>query len=208
MKSVRTLVIAFATFLVTATTLAASFASQAEVLSPYQVASKAGENLFSEIVANKAKLEEQPDFMAQIVEDNLMPYVDHRYAAYKILGKNLKKTTKEQRTNFVKTMREYLVQTYAKALAQYNNETVRFEAVGKHEGKKIVPVKAIIENPNKDLIIVFKMRKNSKTKEWKAFDMVVEGISLLSSKRAELGNRIRANGIEKVTTELANLTSH
>ena len=52
----------------------------------------------------------------------------------------------------------------------------------------------------------FKLRKNKNTLEWKAFDMVVEGISLLSSKQAELSNRIAKEGIETVTLELASIT--
>lgn len=35
--------------------------------------------------------------------------------------------------------------------------------------------------------------------------MVVEGISLLSSKEAELGNRIAKQGIEQVSVELASI---
>ncbi len=53
--------------------------------------------------------------------------------------------------------------------------------------------------------LVFKMRQNKKTGQWKAFDMVVEGISLLSSKQAELGKRIAKQGVEQVSTELAAL---
>ncbi len=53
--------------------------------------------------------------------------------------------------------------------------------------------------------LVFKMRQNKKTGQWKAFDMVVEGISLLSSKQAELGKRISKQGVEQVSTELAAL---
>ncbi len=53
--------------------------------------------------------------------------------------------------------------------------------------------------------VVFKMRQNKKTGQWKAFDMVVEGISLLSSKKAELGKRIAKQGGEQVSIELTAL---
>jgi len=50
------------------------------------------------------------------------------------------------------------------------------------------------------------MRQNKKTGQWKAFDMVVEGISLLSSKKAELSKKIARQGVEQVTIELAALS--
>ena len=49
------------------------------------------------------------------------------------------------------------------------------------------------------------MRQNKKTKQWKAFDITIEGISLLSSKQAELNGRITKQGIDQVTLELVAL---
>ncbi|MCV5682131.1 ABC transporter substrate-binding protein, partial [Escherichia coli] len=53
-----------------------------------------------------------------------------------------------------------------------------------------------------DIFLEFKLRKNNKTGEWKAFDMVAEGISLLSAKQSELGGLIRQNGIDAVIAQL------
>ena len=47
--------------------------------------------------------------------------------------------------------------------------------------------------------VSFKVRRNRKTNEWKAFDMVAEGVSLLDSKQAELGSVIRQKGLPYVT---------
>jgi phospholipid transport system substrate-binding protein len=47
------------------------------------------------------------------------------------------------------------------------------------------------------------MRQNKKTQKWKAYDMIIEGISLLSTKQAEISKRIKKNGVDQVTLELA-----
>ena len=74
------------------------------------------------------------------------------------------------------------------------------------KNKRIVGVKTqIIEQGAPTINVVFQMRKNKKTAEWKAFDIVVEGISLLSSKQAELNKKIAKQGIDHVTLELAAL---
>jgi phospholipid transport system substrate-binding protein len=43
------------------------------------------------------------------------------------------------------------------------------------------------------------VRKHKKTGDWKAYDMVAEGVSLLDSKQAELSSLIRQKGLAYVT---------
>jgi len=109
---------------------------------------------------------------------------------------------------FVIVLKNHLTRTYAGVLKQYNNQKVTFEPEKNIKGRKIISIKASISNePKADIVIDFKMRMNKKTKQWKAFDMVVEGISLLSSKQAEINSRIRDHGIDQVTNYLANLNN-
>lgn len=174
--------------------------------SPYVVLKTAGTNLFSRISANQQAIEKFPHLMRDIVEEELMPSIDYRYASYRILGKHLKKVSKEQRAEFVKAMRHYLVRTYSVALSKYKNQQVIFEPEKPTKGKRIIGVKTqIIDQGAPTIDIVFQMRKNKKTGEWKAFDITVEGISLLSTKQAELNKKIARQGIEHVTLELAAL---
>ena len=49
-----------------------------------------------------------------------------------------------------------------------------------------------------DIKVAFKVRKDRKSNQWAAYDMVAEGISLLSSKRSEFESILRQDGIEKV----------
>ena len=182
--------------------------SSAEEISPYQVIEMVGNNLFERIAENQQKLEKFPNLMIDIVDEELMPFVDYKYSAFRILGKNLRKTNKEQRDKFVTSMRRYLVRTYANALFQYKNQKVIYEPKRPIKGRKIVSVNTKIIDGNRPTIdIAFKMRKNKRTNEWKAYDMVVEGISLLSSKQAELSQRIAKRGIDQVTLELASLAN-
>jgi phospholipid transport system substrate-binding protein len=174
--------------------------------SPYVILEKVGDKLFNRIAASQQEIIKSPEVMQNIVEEELMPSIDYRYASYRILGKHLKNTTKEQREQFVDSMRSYLSRTYATALMQYKNQEIVFEPEKSVVGKKIVGIKVqIVELNSPTIDVIFKMRKNKKTGEWKAFDMVVEGISLLSSKQAELSNKIAKEGIEQVSTELGTI---
>ena len=180
-----------------------SFSSFADSQSAYQVVSQAGDKLFSRIKAEQAQIKDDSALLETIVEQELMPFIDYRYAAFKILGKHLRKTSKEQREKFVIAMRQYLVKTYASALKQYKQQKVTFQKPSNASGK-IIAVTAIISDESRpDINIDFKMRLNKKKQEWKAFDMVVEGISLLTTKQAEIAKRIREQGIEQTTIHLS-----
>ena len=95
-----------------------SFSSFADSQSAYQVVSQAGDKLFSRIKAEQVQIKADASTLETIVEQELMPYIDYRYAAFKILGKHLRKTSKAQQKEFVSAMRHYLVRTYASALKQ------------------------------------------------------------------------------------------
>lgn len=178
-------------------------------VSPYQVIAVTGNNLFTKIANNQAALKKFPDLMRDIVEEELMPSIDYQYAAFKILGKHLQQTTSEQRVKFITAMRSYLVRTYANALTQYSNQKVLFEPESQLRANvksASVDVK-IIDSGKPDINITFQMRKDTKSQEWKAYDMIVEGISLISSKQSEINRKISDLGLDQVTLELASITS-
>lgn len=193
----------FIFFLVLLTT---PFSSMAVEHSPYSVLENVTSKLFSRIADNQKQIEKFPEVMRIIVNEELMPFIDYRYSAFKVLGSHLKSTSKKQREFFLKAMSHNLERTYASALMNYKNQQVLFEPEKTVEGHRIIAIKAQIIEMNKPTIdLVFKMRMNKKTKQWKVFDMVVEGISLLSAKKSELGKRISKYGIDQVTLELQSL---
>ena len=59
--------------------------------------------------------------------------------------------------------------------------------------------------PRPNIQLEFKLRKDKKTGEWAAFDIIAEGISLLSSKQSEWSGKIRQEGILTVAKELESL---
>jgi phospholipid transport system substrate-binding protein len=63
----------------------------------------------------------------------------------------------------------------------------------------------IVEPNAPEIEMHFKMRQNKRTGQWKAYDLVVEGISLLQSKKAELSRKIQQQGITQVSLELASI---
>ena len=137
----------------------------------------------------------------------MMPYVNYQYTALKLLGPNLRGADKQQVRAFIKEFRAYLITSYAQVLTQYTNQTIQFtpeKSVNDDVRILSIPVE-IIDNGRPNIKLEFTLLKNTKTGEWKAYDMVAEGISLLSSKQSEWNTKIRQDGIPAVTKELTQL---
>lgn len=168
---------------------------------PYVMVHAVAEITFKRFAQEQIEIKKDPNILKDIVREELMPYVDYRYAAFKVIGhKNFPNTTKEQRKEFAQVFLEYLITSYAQVFTLYNNQLVEFEPAKKIENQKIVAVNTKIIEPGRDPInISFRVRFIKKTNEWKAYDMVAEGVSLLDSKQAELTGLIRQKGIEHVT---------
>ncbi|MGR6860598.1 phospholipid-binding protein MlaC [Aliivibrio salmonicida] len=174
---------------------------------PYEMMAQVSEVTFARLKAEQSAIQSNPNILKTIVNEELMPYVNVKYAAYKLLGTHLKKTSAEERAEFVVAFREYLVASYAQVLTLYTDQKITLEkAKAIPKGKKIISVRVdILDSARPTVKVDFKLRKNKKTGEWQAFDMVAEGVSLLSTKQSEWNGKIRKEGISSVSKELASL---
>ena len=167
---------------------------------PYVMIKTVAGKTFDRFANEQQAIRANPNLLKNIVREELMPYINYKYSAFKVIGKHLKKTTAQERKDFVPVFREYLVTSYAQVFTLYNNQLVEFAPAKRFSDKKIVAVNTrVIMQGRDDIDVSFKVRKNRKTNEWKAFDMVAEGVSLLDSKQAELSSVIRQKGLPYVT---------
>jgi len=184
--------------------MAVSASAESFEQDPKELVVAVSKKTFEEIGKNKENLADI-EFAKKLIEDQLLPYIDAKYASYKVIGVNLKKTTEAQRDRFTKAFTNYIVLTYATALKKYSSQTLEFpqELVDKND--KIASVRVIMKDKGApDIELIFKLRKNTKTGLWKVYDMVAEGISLLSAKQSELSGLIRDKGIDEVSKMLEN----
>ncbi len=188
--------------------IAAAQASDVDKKNPYKMIQEVAEITFKRFADEHDAIRKNPNLLKNIVSEELMPYINYKYAAGKVLGTQFKKTTKAERAEFVPVFRDYLVTSYAQVFTLYNKQKVTYEKEKNIGNKKIVKVRTQVLEFGRDPIhIAFTVRKNRKTNEWKAFDMIAEGVSLLDSKKAELGGLIRQKGLGYVTKLLREKSS-
>jgi phospholipid transport system substrate-binding protein len=167
---------------------------------PFHLVRVVADSLFKRIAKEQTDIQKNPEVLRVIVEEELAPSINHKYAAAKILGSHYRKTTEEERDRFYTAFREYLIATYAGILTLYKDQKVIFEPPYPIDDQKIVMVKTrVLDEGKPDIDISFKLRVSSKSGEWSAYDMIANGISVLDSKRAELENLIRQQGLDSVS---------
>lgn len=185
--------------------LLAGNAARAEEINPYDLLEQVASKTFERIKTEQSDIAANPELLRTVMEEELLPYVDYNFAALKVLGKYFRTVPKEKIPEFIKVFRSYLITTYALALSYYNGQEVIFQPSKDVGDDSTVTVRAIVKEPGRpDINIAFKLRKSNKTDEWKAYDMVAEGISLLSSKQSEFESILRQDGIQAVIDAMNN----
>ena len=176
-----------------------SYSAPIDMSDPNQVIHSVSTNTFARINAEKSRLQSEPGYIKVVIEEELLPYFDYKYAAYKVMGRHLKKTSKAQRSNFVEAFRTYLVNAYGHMLFEYEQQGIEILDNTHFKGKKIISIAVRIRDNNEQLTqLAFKLRKNKKTGQWKVFDVIAEGISMLNTKQSEFGELIKKKGINHV----------
>ena len=185
--------------LVSGLLLFSSALAQAQDNNPYVLLEEVATKTFERIKTERKDIEADPELLRKVMDQELLPYVDYKFSALKVLGKYYKKVPREQIPEYIKVFREYLVTTYALALGYYHGQDVEFQPKRDVTDERTVTARAVVKEPGRpDINLAFKLRKNKKTNEWKAYDMVAEGISLLSSKQSEFESILRKDGLQKV----------
>jgi len=182
-------------------------AQEVDRTDPYKMMKQVAEQSFQRLKSEQPKVQENPDYLKVIVEEELMPYINEQYAALKLLGSNLKGAKREDVGEFITAFRAYLVTNYAQVLTQYTDQEIEFgpEPI-LEDDRRITSIRVdIVDSPRPNIKLEFKLRRE-KSGDWAAFDMIAEGISFLSSKQSEWGGKIRQEGILAVAKELEDLS--
>ncbi|MBA3696252.1 MAG: ABC transporter substrate-binding protein [Methylotenera sp.] len=136
-----------------------------------------------------------------IAEEKILPNFDFDRVCRMVLGKNWKIATPEQQAGFQKEFRSLLLRTYASALGKYKDQVIQYKPLHAEAGESNVTVKTQIIQPGGQPIGVdYSLFKGESG--WKVYDIVIEGVSLVTNYRSQFTNEIRQNGIDSLIKKL------
>ncbi len=171
---------------------------------PYSMMNEAAKNTFTRLKTEQPKIKQDPNYLRVIVREELLPFVQIKYAGALVLGRYYKDATPAQREAYFQAFGEYLQQAYGQALALYNNQTYNVQPEQPYANQDIIAIRVTIIDPNgrPPVRLDFQWRKNSKTGDWQAYDMIAEGVSMISTKQNEWADILRQKGIDGLTARL------
>ncbi len=137
----------------------------------------------------------------EVVESKLLPYFDFERITALAMGRNWRQATPEQQKQLVEQFRQLLVRTYSGALAQYRNQTMDYKPLRADPAATEVTVRTeVVRQGQAPVQIDYSMGKTGST--WKAYDVIVGGVSLVTNYRDEFNEQIRAGGIDALIKSL------
>jgi phospholipid transport system substrate-binding protein len=121
---------------------------------------------------------------------------DYTELSRRTLGRNWKKMNDAQQKEFVELFRKLLQDVYADRLLAYSDEKVVF-GKEKELKKGRVEVQSNIVLADGRKVPIF-YRVTNKSGEWKAYDLVIEGVSMVKNYRTQFKDILSKNPPEKL----------
>ena len=140
----------------------------------------------------------------EIIVGELNEIMDFKLAAYLSLGKHWKKISKTQKKEFVETFQQYINNYIVEKIDLYTNQKIDI-GDSKIVKKGRAELEIGILSGGETLQVNFKLRKNKK-KEWRVYDVDIEGVSLITTFRSQFSGVLKNSSFEELLEKLKNPT--
>lgn len=179
---------------------AALFANTSD--DPVSLVTQTAATILDSLNENREVYSANPEQLRAVVRKDLLPLLDLEYSARLILGKSSRGATLEQISAFSEAMSSVLINRYADGLLSFrSNDQLEVLPLKGSNTDKVTRVRTRIKLDNGGHVPVdYAFRKGAEG--WKAFDVTVEGISYIITFRNQIGPRVEADGIDKVTADI------
>ena len=194
----------FAALALAALTLSASVSAQAKTVDnsdPTKLIETSANIMTSELDARRAEFRKDPAKLRALVERTLLPHFDVDHSARLVLGKHWRTATPAQRQRFIDAFYGSLMTNYGDAMLEFTGDRIRVLPSTVAPDATSAVVRTEVKRSNGQKIPVnYSLRKTEQG--WKAWDVVIEGISYVKSFREDFGAEIDQKGIEAVIQRL------
>ena len=175
---------------------------EAAIEDPQQMVRETGDKVLSEVSARKADLEANPALIYPLVESTVLPHFDFRQMSQSALGRFWRDATDEQKTALTNEFRELLVRTYATALLGYTGQQIQYLPVQYKPGdeKVMIPTRIAATDNAPPIPINYRLQLNES--KWMVYDVVIDGVSLITNYRSQFAAEVRRGGIDGLISTL------
>jgi phospholipid transport system substrate-binding protein len=176
-------------------------AAAASTLGPQELVENSAKRMLVELDANRQMYAKDQAKLDALVANVLLPNFDTEYAARLVLGQTWRTATPEQRKRFVDAFYHSLLRNYGAALVDFTADRFVILPYKGGDSGDMATVRTEVKRSSGEKVPVnFSLRKTDGV--WKAWDVVIEGISYVKSFRTDFGAEIQQKGLDEVINRL------
>ncbi|HEY6544697.1 MAG TPA: ABC transporter substrate-binding protein [Dokdonella sp.] len=176
--------------------------ARADTPLPDQVVQGIADDLGKAIEGNQTELRADRDRLIEMIDGILLPHFDIDYASILVLGQHAREATPEQRSRFARAFYNSIAHRYAEGLLNYTRGRVRvIKSKGELSEKRSIVRTEVVLDDGKLLAVDYAFRR-TKAGEWKAYDVIIEGISYITNYRNQVSAEVRKDGLDALIVRL------
>jgi len=154
-------------------------------------------DVLNTVRADKAIQAGDIDKVIALVDKTVMPNVNFRRMTAAAVGPGWRQATPEQQKRLQDEFKVLLVRTYAGALAQVSDQTVRIKPLRAAADDKDVLVRTEIVGKGDPIQLDYRLEKTpGEGAGWKIYNLNVLGVWLVETYRSQFAQEINAKGID------------
>ncbi|NCV53783.1 MAG: ABC transporter substrate-binding protein [Betaproteobacteria bacterium] len=168
---------------------------------PLELVHKTADDVLA-VLKSDDSIQQDKEKIYQLAEEKILPNFDLDRISMLVLGKAWRKINEDQQQQFKSEFKTMLLRTYAVALGKYKDQQIDFKPMRMEPTDKQATVKTqIIQDGAQPISVDYTLAK--KDDQWKVFDIVIEGVSLVTNYRSQFASEIKNNGIDSLISKLA-----
>ncbi|WP_462320190.1 MlaC/ttg2D family ABC transporter substrate-binding protein [Halochromatium sp.] len=166
-----------------------------------QLVERTADKMLSALESRRAEVERKPQLINELVDSILAPHFDFEQMTRLAVGRDWRNASPEQQQQLVESFRNLLVRTYAKSIMKYSGQDIVYEAArpGTRSGTVVVPTEVRAPGAAPIPIDYYLLERGS---SWKVYDVVIDGVSMISNYRGQFRTTIATSGIDGLIEQL------
>jgi phospholipid transport system substrate-binding protein len=179
----------------------AGLAAAVDASAPDKLIQTAASAMLKELDAHRADYRANPAKVHTLVDQVLLPHFDTDYSARLVLGHHWTAASEDQRQRFIKAFYKSLLSNYGDALVDFTADKLKvFPYTGDANAASATVRTQVRKSDGSQVAVNYTLRRTDQG--WKAWDVVIEGISYVKSFRDDFGAEIDQKGLDEVIGRL------
>jgi phospholipid transport system substrate-binding protein len=161
--------------------------------SPSQVIQTAADGLLKALNSDRQTYRNNPSKVQALVDQYILPHVDTEFAAQLVLGKYWRTATPQQRQRFINAFYHSMLNNYGAAIVEFTSNTLKVYPTRMKAGDQNATVRTEMSRTSGPPVNV-NYYMHMTPEGWKAWDVIIDGVSYVKSYREDFGSQITQQG--------------